>query len=149
MRTFVITLLGLAASTPVAACSCPDFGTPEEAVVRSWSSATAVVAAEAFELSERIEPTELREGYVQRAQWRVTQHWKGPHPVGMVLSTETNVRCCLCGERVTVGEVRLLYLWGAEPYSLSICSVGGLLGESRDQIPILDALSEGSQVPGT
>ena len=149
MRTLVIAVLGLAASNPIAACSCADFGSPEEAVARSWSGATAVVAAEAFELTERIEPTELREAYVQRTQWRVTQHWKGPHSVGAVLSTETNVRCCLCGERVAVGEVHLLYLWGAEPYEVSTCSVGGLLEESRGQIPILDELNKGSRPPST
>ena len=145
----VLAVLAFAASFSAFACSCVEYRTPEEAVVHAWNSATAVVAAEAFELTEKIEPTERRDAYVQRTQWRVTQYWKGPHALGTVLSTEANVRCCLCGERVAVGEVHLLYLSGTDPYPLSMCSVGGPIEESRDQTPILDRLSNGSRVPGT
>jgi hypothetical protein len=126
------------------ACSCVrTLGSLELDVERFWSFSTAVVIAEAIETENvRANDFQLREEEIQtqKVVWRVTRQWKGPHGVGSVFVTETDVTCCKCGGTVSIGDTLLLYLQNDEPYEVTICSPGQTPKDSGPQVPILDRL---------
>ena len=132
------------------ACDCISLGNLEQQVAAEWNASTAVVVARVISVSTRSGllrfTTDEHEQQVpikkQMAKWRIIRSWKGTFPVGSLTTTETTTTCCLCGQEVTIGEVRLLYLGSNRPYEVSQCSVGGRLKESESQIPLLEKLQK-------
>ena len=123
------------------ACSCGQRSDSLETDVKlNWGASTAVVSAQVVSVEYH---TAIQHGVaiqMQKATWRVLQSWKGSHPVSSLVSTDTEVTCCLCGVSVGVGESRLLYLESSEPYRVNECSIGGSLNTSAAQIPFLNKL---------
>lgn len=120
--------------SPVAlACSC----VPPATVTVTYTEASVVVAAEAEAISDRTVKDERGDLARQTVLWRVHENWKGKHKVGSTFTTRTFVDCCICGRSVAKGDVMLLYLYGKEPYKLSICGRSKLLKLSLKDVPLL------------
>lgn len=105
----------------VLACSCLVGASRENLI----SMSDAVVTAQAVSISDKKSSIDgLRWADEQQiVHWRVLNTQKGSHFEGEIITTKTNLRCCSCGMKIDAkGVIKVLYLSGAKPYKLSICT---------------------------
>lgn len=128
-----------------AACSCvPSSNDLAREVREALKDASVVVQAEAVNtLVEKKDRHPYGRAEIQAVTWRVLTSWKGSYKTTDTLRTETGVQCCVCGLYVEKGERLILYLYGSEPFSVSICSIGGPGSDEKAQIKILNRLVKG------
>lgn len=139
---FAITI---AVPQPSSACSCA----PSSNLKKTFKESSVVVAAEAIEVTSKIDPKQLTmQLTTQTVTWQVHETWKGPYEPGQTFTTSTVTDAGLCGRSASKGETLLLYLGGSSPYMLSDCSRTAALKSSLKDIPLLYRLA-GKRASGT
>jgi hypothetical protein len=120
--------------------------TLDEEIQSAFSSAAAVVKAEAIEVTEdeyvptpNNPPPLSRE---QRVTWQVSRVWKGSYASNSLIKSVTEVQCCICGVAVKKGAVYVLFLDDQMPFWLSICSNSKPVEQAAPDMALLDRLSQ-------
>ena len=137
-----LTLLGLLLAPRMAvACTCVE----EADIQSSFDNALVVVAATAISASTQgttaIPRTRGREVDAQTVEWEVDETWKGQYQPKQHFTTQTIVRCCVCGLSVRQGVTYILYLYKGTPVSVSGCSRSSELTDALRDVPELYRLS--------
>lgn len=150
MRSPIVTLLVsigfLFGADRSQACSCIfSEGTLAEQVQESFADATAVFVGTVVDAQLDEVPSRDDASYsllTQRARFRVERDWKGNFKLGSIVTTETVIECCMCGQSVDAGEVWLIYIHGSgPPYEISTCSRSTPENFNSADIAVLDALT--------
>jgi hypothetical protein len=145
----VIVILFLAAARPAIACSCVAHeGLPEDQVAEAFATATSVFFGEVESVRTIVEKNTMANGRpssteVQVARIKVLRSWKGEKKAGALVLARTTTTCCLCGLDVKRHEQFLVYAYGEEPISLSICSRTKKTDLSSPDVPIIERILRG------
>lgn len=123
----VFSLLFIAGSSTVFACSCVPPGSPNEELEKY----TAVFSGQVLSIN--------RAGYAYKSSYKVNfaveKAWKGVSEKNVVVSTATEGS--ICGFNFKEGERYIVYANGENSLSTSICSRTRSLATAQDDLSVL------------
>jgi hypothetical protein len=145
----LILILGLGAARPAISCTCVKHEELfEDQVAAAFAEATSVFFGEVDSVETFAETETMADGRQvstegQRVHIKVLKSWKGDKKAGEVVLARTITTCCLCGLAVKPHERWLIYAYGAEPISLSVCSRTKKTDLGSADIPVIERLRRG------